>query len=267
MIKPLFQFTILFFAVALSAPSPAQEEPATKTADIFDSPQSVEISASKDPDSKLYRNLLKGLDAFEKYHAAAPQTEAKFILKPRKEGLDNNHLSARIAYDEISIPIQVANDATFTLPRNADAKEKNADVLLNQKKNLYRWWPYIRSPQLTPNQRRLGDLRLECQMLWAVYYDDIPFFVRNIVRALGGPCTTSKVSISYPAEFKGLQAATVKQGEQTMALKVNTKQSGFAAPLADKNWSDDAIIELQYDESDQQKREINYEGISVSVGL
>ncbi|MBX9869171.1 MAG: hypothetical protein K2X63_05180 [Burkholderiaceae bacterium] len=267
MIKPLFQFIILFSAVALSAPLHAQEEPATKSADIFDSPQSVEIIASKDPDSKLYRNLLKGLEAFEKYHAAAPQAEPKFILKPRKEGLDDSHLSARIAYDEISIPVQVANDATFTLPRNAEAKEKNAEVLLNQKKNLYRWWPYIRSPQLAPNQRRLGDLRLECQMLWAVYYDEIPFFVRNIIRAFGGPCTTSKVSISYPAEFIGLQAATLKQGEQTMALKVNAKQSGFAAPLADKNWSDDAIIELQYEETGQPKHEINYAGFSASVGL
>lgn len=245
----------------------AAEEPAEKSQGLFDDAPSVEISANKDPDSKPYRNLIKGLDAFDQFHTSAPQAAPKFILKPRKEGLNTNQLTLRIAYDETSIPIPVADDATFLIPRHTEAQEKKADVLLNQKKNLYRWWPYIRSPGLSANQRRLGDLRLECQMLWAVYFDDIPFLVRNLIRAVGGPCTSSKTRISYPVEFKGLQVATIKQGEQSMVLKVDQKQSGFIAPLADKNWSDDAIIELQYEESDPQKRDVNYSGISASFGI
>jgi hypothetical protein len=258
---------ITFSALALSSFSYAQEEPDIKNNGIFDDAPSVEISATKNPDAKAYRALLKGLDVFEKYRSAAPQAEPKFILKPRKEGLEVNHLSLRITYDEISVPLQIADDATFTLPRNAEAKEKSAEVLLNQKKDLFRWWPYIRSPQLEANQRRLGDLRLECHMLWAVYYDDIPFIPRNFIRALGGPCTSSKITIGFPGEFKGLQSATLKQGEQKMALEVNKKQSSFSAPLADKTWTDDAIIELQYEETDQQKRATNYAGLAVSMAF
>lgn len=270
MLKLILRPVTFFPAMALATMATfvqAQETPESKSTDIFDSAPSVEISANKDPDNKSYRALLKGVDAFEKYHAAAPQTTPKFILKPRKEGLDTSHLTLRIAYDETSIPIPVADDATFLVPRHAEAQEKNAEVLLNQKKNLYRWWPYIRSPELNTNQRRLGDLRLECQMLWAVYYDDIPSLIRNLIRAVGGPCTTSKVTISYPAEFKGLQSATLKQGEQSMALKVDQKQSGFAVPLAGKDWSDDAIIELQYEETDPQKRAPNYGGFSARIGF
>ncbi|MCX7219827.1 MAG: hypothetical protein NTY70_13095, partial [Burkholderiales bacterium] len=148
----------------------------------------VDVSATKNPDWKPYRVMLKGLTAFEQQHALAPQASAKFILKPRNATAALSGVALRLASDAHSLPIALADNGTFSLPRDAQAEQDNAELMINRKKELFRWWPYVRSPQLAAHQRRLGDLRLECQMFWAIHYDDLPFMARNFVRALGGPC-------------------------------------------------------------------------------
>ncbi len=124
---------------------------------------------------------------------------------------------------------------------------------------MFRWWPYVRSPQLAPNQRRLGDLRLECEMFWAFKYDDAPFVARNVVRALGGPCTTKKVSINFPADYMGLKSATLVHGELRLVLPL--------APLSDQKLSNDAIILLEYEEGADSTQKTNYSGLNVTAGF
>jgi hypothetical protein len=229
--------------------------------------QAVEVNGIKDPDWKRYRVMLKGLDAFEKHHALAPDAVQKFILRPRKADVLLTGITLRLASDDYSLPVPLAEDGTFSLPRDAKAKEQDAELVINRKKALFRWWPYVRSPQLTANQRRLGDLRLECEMFWAVNYDDAPFLARNLVRAFGGPCVSKKVAISFPADFQGIKSATLVQGERRLALRLNISQSGFTAPLFDESFANDAIIEIQYEDNASLGNQRNYSGLNVSVAF
>lgn len=255
------------FATTLSRECVAQEEPSKTTESTEPQTQAIEISGTKDPDWKRYRAMLKGLNAFDKYHSLAPNATHKYILRPRQEGVELQGVSLRLAYNDMSLPISIAEDGTFSLPRDEQAQQQDAEVLINRKKNLFRWWPHIRSPGLQAHQRRLGDLRLECQIFWAVYYDDIPFVARNLVSLMGGPCSTSKVLLSFPADFLGLERATLVDGERHVKLNIDEKQSGFAVPLADKSLNDDALIELHYKEQVGPIRIRNYAGMSASVKL
>ncbi len=267
----LIYTTLMFFLYFLSGLTNAQvEQDLANKAAVEDEPvatQAVEVNGVKDPDWKRYRAMLKGLDAFDKYHALAPHAEHKFILKPRKAELPIKGITLRLASDEYSLPITLAEDGTFSLPRDAQAKQQDAEMLINRKKALFRWWPYVRSPQLAANQRRLGDLRLECEMFWAVNYDDAPFFARNFVRALGGPCTSKKVAISFPADFQGLKSATLIQGERRLVLPLDLNLSSFSAPLFDQNFADDAIIEIEYEDNPNLSNQRNYSGLKVSVAF
>lgn len=254
-----------FFATTLSRECLAQEETSTATESTEPAEQAIEISGTKDPDWKRYRAMLKGLNAFDKYHALAPNAAHKYILRPRHEGVALQGVSLRLAYNDMSLPIPIAEDGSFSLPRDEQAQQQDAEVLINRKKNLFRWWPHIRSPGLQANQRRLGDLRLECQIFWAVYYDDIPFVARNLVSLMGGPCTTSKISLRFPADFRGLQSATLKHGEINLPLQIDEKESSFTAPLANKNISDDAVIDLHYQDDSDVPRVKNYTGLAVSA--
>lgn len=265
-------YTILVFVLfLLSNLVNAQNEPEQQnnpvTLDEPDATLAIEVSGTKDPDWKRYSVMLKGLDVFEKFHALAPHAEHKFILRPRKADVPMKGITLRLASDDYSLPIALAEDGTFSLPRDAKAKEQDAELLINRKKALFRWWPYVRSPQLSTNQRRLGDLRLECEMFWAVNYEDAPFLARNFVRALGGPCTSKKVAISFPADFQGLKKATLVQGERSVVLPLDTQLSSFSAPLFDQNFADDAIIELEYEDNPTPGNKRNYSGLKVSVAF
>ncbi|MDO8650579.1 MAG: hypothetical protein Q7R66_00110 [Undibacterium sp.] len=250
---------------------PSAEMPLAASADagsetVSEAVAEVEVSSTKNPDWKRYRVMLKGLDAFDRHHALAPQAEQKFILKPRKAEVSIKGVVLRLASDDSSRPIALAEDGTFALPRDAQAAQADAELMINRKKELFRWWPYIRSPQLAANQRRLGDLRLECEMFWAIYYDDLPFLARNFVRTLGGPCTSKNVSLSFPADFSGLRSATLRQGARSQVLVLEPNQAGFSAPLYDQSLSDDAIIELEYDDNLAVKK-TNYSGLSVGISF
>jgi hypothetical protein len=232
----------------------------------------VDVSATKNPDWKRYRVMLKGIDAFDKQHVLAPQASARFILKPRTAAASLSGVTLRLASDEQSSPITLAENGTFSLPRDAQAAQDNAELMINRKKELFRWWPYVRSPQLAANQRRLGDLRLECEMFWAIHYDDLPFLARNFVRALGGPCKSNKVTLSFPADFTDLRSATLIQGERRVAItmekpeKSDRKPASFSPPLFDTSFSDDAIIELDYEAAGDASK-INYQGLNVTVSF
>jgi hypothetical protein len=259
--------------LALSQFSYAQESPQTQAP--IENPdgmttQTVEISNAKNPDWKSYRAMLKGVDAFEKFHARAPLAMHKFILKPRRPEVSLQGVSLRLSSDALTLAIPIAEDGSFSLPRDPQALEQNAELMINRKKDMFRWWPLVRSPGVLLNQRRLGDLRLECEMFWAIHYDDLPFVARNLVRALGGPCNTKKVTLSFPAEFMGLKEAILMQGERRQNLVVDKLKSSYTLSLLNADFSDDALIELIYEgvgENSQEPRPRNFNGLNVTAGF
>jgi hypothetical protein len=210
--------------------------------------QAVEVSGTKDPELKPYRTMIKGLDAFEKHRHLAPTATFRFILKTQRADTPIQGTNLRIAGDTVSTPIEIADDATFTLTRNALAEEENADLMLNRKKTSVRWRPYIRSATLQPNQLRLGDLRMECEILWAIEYDETSFFVRNLFRLAGGPCHSSRISNGMI--IPNLESATLMSGERRLKIADASKdkfRDWLEPPLYDRSWDDDTLIELRFE--------------------
>lgn len=205
----------------------------------------VEISGVRDPDLKPYRTMLKGIAAYEANHGLAPNANLRFILKPQIADAPINGIEMRLVGDETSIPILVVGDGTFTLPKDERAAEENAELVLNRKKHSMRWRPFIRSPDVDPDARRLGDLRLECQILWAVEYDDIPFLVRNAFRLAGGPCKSSNIGVFFAAPRR-IVAASISSGDRRETVRIGKSKLSFAPPLHDRSWSDDALIEFEF---------------------
>lgn len=250
----------------------AQQNPPTQETEkaVTSADQTVEISNVKDPDWKSYRVMLKGLDAFEKYHAHAPQASPQFILKPRRLDVSLSGVSLRLASDESSLVIPLAANGSFVLPRNEEAAAQKAELMINRKKEMFRWWPLVQTHGIANQHRRLGDLRLECEMFWAIHYDDLPFVARNLMRTVGGPCQTRKVILSFPAVWMGLQAATLVQGERRLSLLVDKDKSMYSITLYNPDFTDDALIELQFDADDEtqpSKKILNVNGLNVAVKL
>lgn len=210
-----------------------------------DQPMVQEISAVRDPEWKSYRQMLKGVDAFDEYRQLAPKADLRFVLRPDNPALSMADLTLRIAGTTTSIPVPIAADGTFSIPRYQTAIDEDADLLLNRRKNAVRWRTEIHTPEVPANARRLGDLRLSCRVNWAVLKDDMPFLRRTAVSLAGGPCGSSLVKV-YWAEPRPLASATLVEGERRLVLSLGKDGVSYSPPLTDQNWGDDALVIFEY---------------------
>jgi hypothetical protein len=213
-------------------------------------PKSVEIKGIRNPELKTYRVMAAGLDAFDEYHALAPDaTELRFRLRGRiGANKDLDDLQLRIAGDNTSINLPIDSDLTFVLPRSQAAADDNADLVLNKPKGGYRWAPDIHTPSVPANMRRLGDLRLECQVLVAVGKQEMGFMMKAFVNSLlltSDWCMHEKVHIGFHLQ-RQLSKATLLHGDQRIALKITDKGHHFEPLLNDRSYPDDTLIELEY---------------------
>jgi hypothetical protein len=255
MLKRNFLFATLMCAATLTVATESPEDakpPQNTPAAVEDATEkvtAVEVHGVKDPEWKPYRVMLKGLDAFDKYRRYAPNAELRFEIRPQTPNIAVADVQLRIAGDDTSIPIPISENGLFTISRNQAAADENAEMVLNQKKDSVLWRPYIRSSGLDPNVRRLGDLRLECEIMWAVQQDDLPFWMRSLFRLGGGACHSSQIGIGSPAP-RPIVAATLVSNEHRQTMPIGRGGKSFTPPLFDEKWNDDTLIEFQFsDES------------------
>ena len=218
-----------------------------------DATPSVEVQGMKNPDMRSYRAVVAGLDAFEEHRALAPAApELRFRLTARGgEDLPQGEpLYLRIVGNGDPIPLPVAPDGTFSVPRVQAAIDDEADLVLNRKKGVLQGRPEVRTPGLPANMRRLGDLRLECQVMLAIAKKELGLMLSlfiNTVAMTTNWCdmnfSKQKVKFSF-ASLQALEGAELVEGDRRAALTVN--DFSFQVPLGDSAWSNDARIELRY---------------------
>jgi hypothetical protein len=211
--------------------------------------QQVTVAGSRDPDWKPYRKMLDGMDAFDHYHALAPQAELKFILRPQQPNLAVSELKLRIVGDSANIDVPIAADYTFSVPRDENAAKDDADLRLSTKKGLFRWRPDIHTAGLPVGTRRLGDLRLECEVRWAVDKFDASFIQLAYLIPLGGVCHTSRSRVFYTtASFiTGVTLVSGSRREKLPVERLDAKDhTRYAPPLHDKSWPDDTLVEFEF---------------------
>lgn len=243
----------LMLCVLASQPAGAEQQQEMQSASASASPgkenDAVEIKNIRNPELKTYRVMAAGLDAFDEHHALAPAApEVRFKLRPRHgaKGVDMDKLALRIAGDQTSIPLPIAPDNTFVLPRSAEAAREDADLLLNKAKGAYRWQPDIHSPGVPAGMRRLGDLRLECQVLVATAKEEIGVMFKAMINSLlltTDWCSHKKI-VLHTASARRIGSATLLHGAQRINLKLSEEGMGYAPPLSDKTYPDDALIDI-----------------------
>lgn len=232
------------------------------------------VSVMRDPVDKSYRKMLKGMDLFEEMRAMAPGASLRFKLLPRQPDTSMEGIKLAIDGDSVSIPVAVGPDNTFTLERHQKALDEDAVVASNRKALSMTWRAEIRTPGLPANVRRLGDLRLECQvgMEADLVSNDRPaFFFKpepNPVMRRKGYCEARRVGYLFFAE-RPLFGITLVSGSRREALTVDNLYAGLSEkeisradlpycdcqvmldrtyflPLGDRSWPDNTLVEFEY---------------------
>ena len=144
------------------------------------------------------------------------------------------------------VVLPVAADDTFTVPRLQSALDDNADMILNRRKGLVDGMPQVRTPGLPDNVRRLGDVRLECQVLTAIGKREMGFMLRAAISTVmfsGNWCGQRRAQFWFSAS-RPLQSAVIRENGREGEVKV--QKWSFLPPVGDDSWSNEALIELSF---------------------
>lgn len=218
-----------------------------------DNVAAVVISNHKDPDWKTYRAFTEGLDTFEAQRRLAPAAALRFVLLPKAPNASLKDIKLRIAGDETSIPVPIREDGSFVVPRSEAAAKEDAELLLNRKPGTFRWRPDVHTPGVPANARRLGDLRLECAVRWAIEQYETPYVIRKMMYAAGQPCLTSRIKVDYiaPRPITAMYLSANGRRSQLPASLLENGGKVYVAPVHDQSLPDDALLEFDYVPGDQ----------------
>ncbi|MCA1854787.1 hypothetical protein LE190_02435 [Massilia oculi] len=232
------RFSTAAALLALALPSTAQETAAPGPV----AAETVQVSSIKDPALQPYRRMLRGLDAWDKQRALAPQASLRFELWTADgHPAPVEGLQLRIAGERVDIALPLDAEGSFALPRSQEADEDDADLISNRRKDQLRWRPRVRTPGLPGNVRRLGDLRMECAVSMAIGKEEVPLLFRAAALAAGGLCRLPQVAYQYRTP-RPVASATLVSGERREALRLYRNGREIVAPLRDSSWDDETLI-------------------------
>lgn len=231
----------------------------------------VAAKANRDPVEKSYRKMIRGMDLFEKMRSTSPNASLRFKLLPRRKDTEMNNIMVEVLGNTVSFPVAVAADYTFALPRDNKAFEEDAVVQPNRKAQTMTWRTEIRTPGLPANVRRLGDMRLECEVgMEAGLVSNDRSIIGKIASAIAdvGYCTRRDTRYLFFAD-RPLFGVTLSAGSRREILAVDKLYAAasvdrglkddlpycdcevlldrtYFLPLGDKSWPDDTLVEFEY---------------------
>lgn len=226
------------------------------------------ISALRNPVDKSYRRMVKGMELFDEMRALAPNATLRYRLLPRKRDTDMQDIALHVVGRSFDQPVVVAADGTFTLARDARALDENARVRSERRANSMTWRAEVRTPGLAPDERRLGDLRLECLVgMEAQLVSRYPSLAGRLFDLLEDPrgfCARKEAPYLFFAD-RPIFGVTLVSGSRREALPLRELYAGLALkprqdlahcdcevlldrayelPLGERSWPDDTRVEL-----------------------
>lgn len=234
-------------------------------------PVTISAKGNRDPVEKSYRRMIRGMELFERRHALAPDASLRFRLLPRHRDSDMRDIRLDVVGKNVETRVPVAPDNTFVLPRDRQAFDEDAMVVPNRRRQSMTWRTEIRTPGLPPQSRRLGDLRLECEvgMEAGLISNQRNFFSLLIGALLDTPDYCHRKDPRYLFfSDQPLFSVTLIAGQRREILPVKQLYAGagddpaigedlpfcdcevlldrsYFLPLADSSWPDDTLVEFE----------------------
>lgn len=265
---------LFLFAAALALPAAALPQAQAQLPAQGGTLPSVTVKGTKDPNvEKSYRAMVRGMDLFEqKKGRMAPGAQLRFRVLPRKPGVNLDNLEMYVFGDRAQIPVDLAPDKSFVLPRNEQALRENAIVTPDRRALTMTWRADVRTPGLPPDTRRLGDLRLECQVgMEAGLVSNSPSWIVRLYDALDNTpeyCTRRENKYLFFAD-KPVFGVTLVAGNRREVLPTSRLWASalddphlredlpycdcerlvdrtYYVPLGDPSWPDDTLVVFDF---------------------
>ena len=237
-------FSLLAFnelALAKQGTKPPVEE--------YEVPEVI-VTAGEHSEGVSYQAIVRGLDAFARHKQLAPGATPKFIVQPQQLDASLKGLNLIVATASRDIDIPLDKNGVFAAPQSDARESSEARIILNRPQGAYAIKPFVRTPGLPPNTRRLGDFRALCEMRWAMERDNelVPLPARLLAGTLGSACHSSMIKVIFPAP-RPIAEIWLVSGQRREALpqeRIRGDRISYIPPLEDDTWPDDTLIELKF---------------------
>ncbi len=238
-----FTFALIAFCNFVSA-EPLQAENVCPGC-LFQQPV-VEVIGTAMPTEIPYKKILNGMEAYKAHQQYSPKSDLRFVIQSQNPGEVLSGLTASIKGAGLNLALDLDSNSIFQLPELKQPLTDDIVITINRRESAILLRPYVQSQYSTPTRRRLGDLRLECEIIWAIEKDDLSLLERSAMRFIGGLCGSSKSKVTFHL-VKKLRGANLVMNERKLPVSIDKTGYAFSPPLHDKSWSDDAFIELEFE--------------------
>ena len=225
--------TLLLLATYLHGPAhaepPSSEEAGDKEITVIGLIDKHEFSA------KTLRSIQA---AYAKYRHLAPQAPLRFHVEDTSKADVALRFWLSTGDDIVNLPISA--DGMVDLSNIVVTKKTKLNS--NRARGRLHLRPKIFSPNTSPNARRLGDLRLECRIIWAMVESEIPLPIKVTFAWVGNPCASKKIGIYFKEPFP-LSRANVEYEGKTQSVPIS-KRDSYRPPIYDKKVPDAAVVRL-----------------------
>jgi hypothetical protein len=234
------------------------------------------ITHVADADELPYSDFLVGMDTFQRDHALAPDATLRFTIVPRSPNIDPKSIELRLVdvHDDSQSPVDISVDehGNFDVPRVDRLMNKGATIRSNLPAGALHWRPLVATPGVPPDARRLGDLRLECEVKEAggLNRPDIPFIGRIFGNPGSKECFTDDEHVFLaPAPLRNVVVEAPQNQVQLPASRIAESSTGaalprlytvfepylrpraFSPPLQDPAIPNDALVRFQFVDGNQ----------------
>lgn len=201
----------------------------------------IVVIGSRDQFRLSSKQLKRALKAYAKGRPAyAPRSRLYFEASPGKAGRNLENVALTLRSKTRSVPVVLDAANRFALP---DLAGEDWELLANRRSDSLVITPLVMSPGTDEADRLLGDLRLQCDVMWAAM--DVPFVLRAGFDAAGG-CRSSRIGFYFNSR-RAIADATVSDGGVVKPVSVmKTDRRSYRAPVSDKTMPNSARVRFNF---------------------
>lgn len=206
-----------------------------------------------------YRRMLRGVEKFESLRALAPNAVLRFRMHGTERDVKPQTLHLALEGETLKLPLAHDDNASFELPINEIARREDAALVANRRSGSVYWKPQVDTPGLPADTRRLGDLRVQCQVTYAsgLQHGGLGFLSKMI-----GQCGPNlpffflaereifAVTIQAPGRERHLFGPAMPEHAVTKSSRQRNRY--FRPPIDEEQWPDDALVKFHYVDSEGQ---------------
>ena len=190
------------------------------------------------------KELARAVKAHGKLRGAyAPQSQLFFQVLSGPGGRNLDGLTLSFGSKDRSVPVLLDANRRFTLP---ELPGKGWKLVGNRRSGSFGVMPLVMSPGTTEDDRLLGDLRLQCQVLWEMGKPDLSIFMRATASALGGFCKGSVLPFFVWSD-RLIGRASVSNGGLSRPVYISEDRHAYRPPLHDRTLSHASRVRIRYE--------------------